>query len=78
MPHYLNQHDVDRLARDYCYHAPRPDQVERYTDLRQRAHALAVAIAGHCPPSRERSAALTKLEEAVMHANAAIARNEAD
>ena len=28
------------------------------------------------PKSREQSLALTKLEEAIMHANSAIARNE--
>ena len=33
-------------------------------------------LVDECPDSRELSVALTKLEEAVMWANAAIARNE--
>lgn len=36
----------------------------------------AVWLLGICPDSRELSTALTKLEEAVFWANAAIARNE--
>ena len=39
---------------------------------KQLAHLLVT----NCPESRELSCALTKLEEAVMWANAAIARNE--
>ena len=37
---------------------------------------MAEEIVKHTPPSREQSLALTALEECVMWANAAIARNE--
>jgi len=37
---------------------------------------LAAYINENCPDSREKSLAFTKLEEAVMWANASIARNE--
>lgn len=67
---------ADRLERDYTYHAPHGDQTERYEILRARAHELALTIVERTPPGREQSLALTHLEEAVMYANAAIARNE--
>lgn len=70
--------DVDRLKLDnnFTYHAPRGDQSERYQALRGMAKDLAFAICDNCPDSRERSLALTKLEEAIFWANASIARNE--
>ena len=40
------------------------------------AKDLAQTIISNCPSSRERSLAITKLEEAIMWANASIARNE--
>lgn len=66
-----------RFDQDYVYHAPTPEQVERYQRLRDQAKAYAWAIAEMVPPSREQSLALTNLEQAMMWANAAIARNEA-
>jgi hypothetical protein len=60
----------------FTYHAPKPGQPERYTALRDSAKELALRIMNMCPFSRERSLAETKLEESVMWANAAIARNE--
>jgi hypothetical protein len=64
------------LARRFTYHAPKGDQSERYVAIRDRAHDLAEFIDESCPDSREKSLAFTKLEETVMWANAAIARNE--
>ena len=60
----------------FTYHPPQPGQQERYVLLRDQAKGLAKLIIGNCPDSRERSLALTKLEESIMWANAAIARNE--
>ena len=60
----------------YTYHEPKGDQVERYKGIRAKARELAELIDRSCPPSRERSLAQTKLEEATMWANASIARNE--
>jgi hypothetical protein len=69
--------DDERLDRDYTYHPPAgDDQVARYTVLRSAAHLFARGVMQFTPPSREQSLALTKVEEAVMWANAAIARNE--
>ena len=60
----------------FTYHEPKPDQPPRYREIRDTAKGLAEAITAKCPPSRERSLALTNLEQSVMWANAAIARNE--
>lgn len=47
-----------------------------YEKLRAKARELAELIEVCCPDSREKSLAHTKVEEATMWANAAIARNE--
>ena len=60
----------------FTYHSPKDDQPERYSDIRLAALQLAGLIDRHCPDSREKSLAITKLEEVSMWANASIARNE--
>lgn len=60
----------------FTYHAPKEDQQPRYARIRDAAKLLANEIAKATPESREQSLALTHLEEVVMFANAAIARNE--
>jgi hypothetical protein len=68
--------DVEDLANRFSYHAPKESQPERYHDIRAEVHAAATVINNRCPESREKSLAITHLEEAVFWANAAIARNE--
>jgi|TARA_Y100000310_G_scaffold199226_2_gene199219 hypothetical protein len=68
--------DESRVERDFTYHPPTEDSVPKFTAIRDEAKDLALLIVRLCPPSRERSLALTKLEEAVMWANAGIARNQ--
>jgi hypothetical protein len=65
-----------RIESAFTYHAPLDDQPKRYELLRDKAKELALLIVALTPPSREQSLALTQLSEAVMWANAAIARNE--
>ena len=68
---------AQRLDREYTYHEPIDNvQIERYVYLRAAARTLAEDIMTMAPRSREQSLALTKLEEAIMWANAAIARHE--
>lgn len=72
----------EELEKRFTYHEPSGNQragltqTERYEVLRSQARTLAGKIVDYAPLSREQSLALTKLEEAVMWANAAIARNE--
>lgn len=65
-----------QLASTFRYHKPQGSQSIRYERIRDEAGKLANLIATNTPESREQSVALTKLEEVVMFANAAIARNE--
>lgn len=67
---------LDSLEKRFTYHPPTADQASRYTALRAEALVFARLIVTHCPSSAERSTALTRLDEVVMFANAAIARNE--
>jgi hypothetical protein len=64
------------LEKRFTYHPPKEGQPRKYELLRAHAKALAYTIKDNTPASREQSLALTKLEEAVFWANAAIARNE--
>lgn len=58
----------------FTYHKPKEGQPEKYSVIRNTAKSLAQTIVSESPESREQSLALTALEEAVMWANAAIAR----
>ena len=72
----LSAEDEARLERDFVYHAPKPDQIPRYQQIRDAGKDFARLLLTLCPPSRERSVALTHLETACFAANASIARNE--
>jgi hypothetical protein len=62
----------------FTHHKPFGTQPVRYIGIRQQARALAQIIVDNCPDSRERSIALTNIQQAVMWANASIAINEED
>ena len=64
------------IENNFKYHLPTEGQKNSYATIRQEARELAFTIEALCPNSREKSLAMTKLEEAVMWANASIARNE--
>lgn len=68
--------DKKELDKRFTYHSPKESQPERYGLIRDEGKALARTIMLSCPESREKSIAITKIEEAVMWANASIARNE--
>ena len=72
----LTPENESMLRKNFVYHSPHSDQPERYGEIRGSALGFALEILSRCPESRERSLALTRLEESVMWANAAIARNE--
>ncbi len=55
------------------YHAPSETQIAQYALLRQVAKDFAMVILANCPPGADRSAAIRKVRDAVMTANAAIA-----
>jgi len=67
--------DSAELEKRFTYHPPKEGQPGKYETLRSHAKALAELIDVNCPECREKSLAITKLEETVMWANAGIARN---
>ncbi len=69
----MNSKEV--IENNFKYHAPKEGQTEKYENIREEAKKVACLIEDLCPSSREKSLALTKLEESVMWANASIARN---
>ena len=66
----------EAIEKAFTYHPPKEGQPARYTLLRDATKELAKLIDQQCPNSREKSLAMTKLEECNMWANAVIARNE--
>jgi len=67
---------IEKINNIFTYHAPKGDQTERYELIRNKAKEIYTLINDNCKDSREKSLAFTKIEEAVMWANAGIARNE--
>lgn len=67
---------MERLNNSFTYHAPKETQPERYVLLRNLAKELAIELLKNVPDGRERSLAITKLEECIMWANKGIACNE--
>ena len=65
--------DLDNI---FTYHKPFGTQQDRYVALRDKAKELAKLIEESCPDSRERSLAITCVQQTTMWANAAIAINE--
>lgn len=69
----MNNEQIDNI---FTYHAPFGTQQSRYVQIRDAAKALAHLINDACPESREKSLALTNLQQSVQMANASIAINE--
>ena len=67
---------LSNIENNFTYHPPKDDQIKKYAEVRANCKLTAEVIDKLCPESREKSLAMTKLEECVMWANAAIARNE--
>lgn len=67
--------ELSDLERRFTYHAPPSDvEINKYKAIRANTFHMAVLINDSCPEGREKSLAVTHLEEAVMWANASIAR----
>lgn len=72
----LKRELLARIENNFKYHPPKNDQEQRYQENRNRFLELAHYIVKTAPVSRELELALTRLEEAMIYTNAAIARNE--
>lgn len=65
----------DRIENDFTYHPPTNEMVPKFQEIRDEAKVLAILLDTLVPDGREKSLALTALEEAVFWANAGIARS---
>jgi hypothetical protein len=68
--------DDKQIDNIFTYHSPSGNQPKRYEILRDTARELAYLINTSCPESREKSLAITSLQQTIMWANASIAINE--
>lgn len=64
MPRYSTEASRDTLKRQHSHRAPNAEAQGTLRDIRQRFLDLSIAVDDLLPPSRERSLALTKLDEA--------------
>lgn len=70
----MEQADIDNR---FNYHPPSHDGIKRaHEDVREGLRLAANVVNELCPEGREKSLAITKLEEAMMWSNAAIARKQ--
>jgi len=70
---YEENEDIENF---FVYHPPKPGQPEKCKEIRESGKDLAYLITYHCPASAELEMAINRLNECIMWANAAIARNE--
>lgn len=66
--------DTADLNNRFTYHAPKPEDTQKFVQLRGEVLRVAELLNEICPESREKSLSVTHLEEAVFWAIAAIAR----
>lgn len=64
------------LENRFTYHAPSPHQIPLYQRIRDSGHAFALMVQQLCPASPETERAIDAADQAVMWANAALARHD--
>lgn len=71
--HPSNSSDHFDVKELFTYHSPNSEDISKYKSIREAASALANVILDSCPTCADKSAAIRKLRECVMTANASIA-----
>lgn len=66
--------DTADLENRFTYHAPPPENTQKFVQIRGEVRRVAELLNDLCPESREKSLAVTHLEDAVFWAIASIAR----
>jgi hypothetical protein len=64
------------MKKTFAYHKPSSAGLEKINELREAFSDLHDIIEATCPPSRERSVALTELETTAMWAIKAVVCND--
>lgn len=69
--------DTNELQNRFAYHAPKEPRIaEAHKSVRDKCGELAHELNGLVPEGREKSLAMTHLEEVMFWANSAIARTQ--
>jgi hypothetical protein len=68
--------EESKIINNFVYHPPKDGQAGKFIMIRDSTRELALLINQLVPDSREKTIAISKIEESVMWANAGIARNE--
>jgi hypothetical protein len=63
------------IENNFTYHKPMPHDLIKYERLRNMAKEYCELVNELCPDSKEKSNAITKIEESNMWSNASITRN---
>ena len=71
----MSAKSTDDIENRFAYHKPNEKKVFLHQQIRDQVKTLAHYWDGNLPVGREQALALTKLEEAMFWANAAIARS---
>lgn len=69
----ITEADIKRI---FTYHKPQEENVHKFESLRNMGKITAEAILKYTPQCAEQTLAIRKVEEAIMWANAALARNQ--
>lgn len=64
------------MLKTFAYHRPSKDGLSKIAELREAFSELSVKIEAICPGSREKSVAVTNLEQAAMWAIKAVVFND--
>jgi hypothetical protein len=67
--------EVNDIRHRFTYHAPDPAKAAKHQSIRQACMNLAHNLNDLLPDGREKSLAITHLEEVCMWANASLARS---
>lgn len=74
---YKRESQHDQVEQTFAYHRPEyQETMDEMGALRGHFKAMGHHIVDACPDSRERSLALSRLDEACMYSIAALARHE--
>jgi len=65
----------EEISDRFHYHAPSPEGIKIHAELSEAFTELATLVDIICPDGREKSLAITNLEQAKFWASAGVARN---
>ncbi len=64
------------MLKPFAYHKPSPEGLNKIREIREEFSKLNSLITEVCPPSRERSVAITELETCAMWAIKSVVYND--